>query len=487
MTFFWYDYETWGKSPHRDRIVQFGGVRTDENLEQLDEPIELKCKSGLDCPIGPGAVNVHGIMPMEAHKNGVLESEFAARIHAELSREGTCSVAYNGMRFDHEFTRVLFYRNLRDPYEWAWKNGNSYWDTMELVRAAFLLRPDALKNWPKKEDGRPSFKLEDLSVANLAPKELERSHDAVTDSIHMWKVAKLIRERTHGLWDYALRLRNKKNVQNLLNHGEPVLHVVWKVPTERHCATFLSNLGVRGRNANEAFTFDLFHDPTPLLKPYQQWTSEDKSLARDAILSFKSNQSPFLCKWSDVSMLLLSARSFNDILDRMQLKEADVRSRYDRIQEFIAQESENPFSEYIRHREAESQRRYSSRQTDPDEAIYEGFISNRDRNLMDQVLQQGPDFDWRSIQSKDPRVEPLIFRYLARNYPESLDESGKKRWNAYCRKRQLESKQQRYVTADQVFSYELRDCSEPWGNLDESKAEQLLKWQDRVREVLIRS
>ena len=59
MTFFWYDYETWGKDPHRDRIVQFAGVRTDENLEQTCDPIELKCQPELDCPIGPGAVNVH--------------------------------------------------------------------------------------------------------------------------------------------------------------------------------------------------------------------------------------------------------------------------------------------------------------------------------------------------------------------------------------------------------------------------------------------
>ena len=150
MTFFWYDYETWGKRPLCDRIVQFGGVRTDENLEQVGKPIELKCQPRLDCPVGPGAVNVHGIMPEEAEEEGVPESEFAERIHAELSRKGTCSVAYNGMSFDHEFTRVLFYRNLRDPYEWAWKDGNTYWDTLELMRAAFLLRPDALKNWPNK-------------------------------------------------------------------------------------------------------------------------------------------------------------------------------------------------------------------------------------------------------------------------------------------------------------------------------------------------
>ncbi len=484
MTFFWYDYETWGKSPHRDRIVQFGGVRTDEDLEQLGKPIELKCRPGLDCPIGPGAVNVHGIMPEEAKEGGVPESEFAERIHAELSREGTCSVAYNGMSFDHEFTRVLFYRNLRDPYEWAWKNGNTCWDTLELMRAAFLLRPDALKNWPKKENGRPSFQLEKLAEANLEEDlQQRRAHDALRDSIYMLEIAKLVRESAPELWDYALQLRMKENVKKLRERDQPILYVVGKIRTERNCSTFLSNLGVRGRNENEDFAFDLFYEPTPLLKPYQQWTLEDKSMAWRTVLSFKCNQSPFVCRWGYIDKL--TELPLKDILDRMQLNEAEVQNRHDRIQEFIARESENPFSEYIRHRKAESEHRYSFRQTDPEEAIYEGFISNRDRNLMDQALREGADFDWRSIQSKDPRVEPLIFRYLARNYPESLDDPGKKRWNAYCRKRQLESKQQRYVTADQIFSYELRDCSEPWGNLDESKAKQLLEWQEGVKKSLV--
>ncbi|MYF64199.1 MAG: exodeoxyribonuclease I, partial [Rhodothermaceae bacterium] len=68
MEFFWYDYETWGKDVRRDRIVQFGGVRTDEELVELAPRVRLVCKPGLDCPIGPGAVSVHGIMPMQAHR-----------------------------------------------------------------------------------------------------------------------------------------------------------------------------------------------------------------------------------------------------------------------------------------------------------------------------------------------------------------------------------------------------------------------------------
>ncbi len=487
MTFFWYDYETWGKNPHRDRIVQFGGLRTNEELEEIDKPIELKCQPGLDTLIGPGAVNVHGIMPMDAHKQGSPESEFAEKIHNELTREGTCNVAYNGMGFDHEFTRVLFYRNLRDPYEWAWKNGNTCWDPLELMRAAYLLQPDALKEWPKKDNARPSFRLEDLASANISKEEQETPHDATADVIHMWKIAKLVRERAPLLWEYALKLRFKEIIQDHVESHEPLFHVIGRISTNRSCSTLLSSLGTLGRDKNEVFAYDLYDDPNPLLKPYEQWTSEDKSKAWRSIRSFKCNRAPFVCRWSEVETLLSSGRTSEDILRQMDLDEEQARERHEMITKYIDGQSQNPFAQYIQQKEAKSQSYYSSSQTDPDAALYDGFIDGPDRNLMNhvlRVLQEGGSYDWSTIRSEDARVEPLIFRYLARNYPKIRDGIGKERWEAYCRKRQLQDRERREVTADQIFSYELRDCTEPQGNLNDSQAEKLLKWQDRVRERL---
>ena len=483
MEFFWYDYETWGKSPLRDRIVQFGGVRTDEDLELIDGPIQFSCQPGLDSPIGPGAVNVHGVMPMEAYRDGLPESEFAARVHEELSKAGTCSVAYNGMKFDHEFTRVLFYRNLRDPYSWAWRNDNTYWDTLDVMRATFLLRPEALQNWPKKDSGAPSFKLEDLSDANLRNDQISTHHDAVSDSTHMWLLAKMVREGARDLWEHALTLRYNRNVEEILDEAEPVLYVTGKIHTDRHCSTLISPLGFE--DMNKIYGFDLFFDPAPLLKPYGQWTPEDKKIAQESIRSMMYKKSPFVCSMGDIRKMLSPSLSFQDVLNRMQLNEDEIRVRHEKIREYFGRKSKNPLIQYIQSENVDIQAKYSSWDTDPDEAIYEGFFSSDDRHLMDTVLEQGYRFDWRTVKSNDQRIEPLIFRYIARNFPDILDEDGKKRWYAYCRDRLLKRKEKRWVTADQVFSYELRDSIEPWGNLNESQAQDLLKWQDRVREVLI--
>ena len=63
-----------------------------------------------------------------------------------------------------KMTRYTFYRNFIDPYEYSWKNGNSRWDLLDLVRACYALRPEGI-NWAYDDDGMPSFRLEKLTKA----------------------------------------------------------------------------------------------------------------------------------------------------------------------------------------------------------------------------------------------------------------------------------------------------------------------------------
>jgi len=483
MSFFWYDYETWGKSPLRDRIVQFGGLRTNDELEPIGPRLNIMCRPALDCAIGPGAVSVHGIMPMTAHKAGVSESEFATLIHEELSQAGTCSVAYNGMTFDHEFTRVLFYRNLRDPYQWQWKHGNSSWDTLELMRATFFLRPEVLSNWPKKDNGSPSFQLDALARTFLLDSELNNQHDALTDSVQMWLLAKFIREKVREIWDYGLSLRDKQAVTTIFESHEPVLHIIGRIPTQRGCSTLLSPLNYQ--DGNTIYGFDLFEDPSPLMKPYPQWSQNDKKLAYRATFPIKYTKSPFVCQWSVVRELLSSKMSDQDLLSQMKLNEIEIQQRHEMIQRLDTLHYGNPLLEYLQKKKGQSDTFFSDKTLDADEAIYDGFFSNQDMDLMTKALSQGAKFDWRSVKSSDTRVKKLIFRYIARNFPESLDDQGRQLWHQYCRFRQLQRGERRTVTPDQIFSFELRDRSEPWGNLNESHVQGLLKWQDRVRELLM--
>src|SRR5690606_40880086 len=41
---FWYDFEATGIDPRRDRPLQVAGARTNEQLEEIDEPLCIDCR-----------------------------------------------------------------------------------------------------------------------------------------------------------------------------------------------------------------------------------------------------------------------------------------------------------------------------------------------------------------------------------------------------------------------------------------------------------
>ena len=156
FSFFIYDYESFGINPASDRPAQFAGICTDADFNIIGEPVMLYCKQTNDYLPAPEAVMVTGITPQECNEKGIPEPEFAAKILAEFSQPNTCVMGYNNIRYDDEMTRYTFYRNFIDPYEYSWKNGNSRWDLLDLVRACYALRPEGI-NWAYDDDGMPSL------------------------------------------------------------------------------------------------------------------------------------------------------------------------------------------------------------------------------------------------------------------------------------------------------------------------------------------
>ncbi|PWL04552.1 exodeoxyribonuclease I, partial [Candidatus Liberibacter asiaticus] len=106
-----------------------------------------------------------GITPQKALRDGVVEAEFSRRIHQFFSVPNTCIIGYNNIRFDDYYSRNIFYRNFYDSYRWSWDNGNSRWDLLDVMRAIYAFSPDGIQ-WPSRDDGATSFKLQDLALAN---------------------------------------------------------------------------------------------------------------------------------------------------------------------------------------------------------------------------------------------------------------------------------------------------------------------------------
>ena len=190
-TLYWHDYETFGADPARDRPVQFAGIRTDQDLKPIGKPLVVYCRPAPDFLPHPQACLITGITPQQALERGLCEAEFIQRIHAELSRSYTCGVGYNSIRFDDEITRYTLYRNFYDAYGREWQHGNSRWDLIDVVRMCYALRPEGI-NWPLRDTGAPSFKLEDLTVANGIGHQ--HAHDALADVEATIALARLIKQ-----------------------------------------------------------------------------------------------------------------------------------------------------------------------------------------------------------------------------------------------------------------------------------------------------
>lgn len=266
-SYLWHDYETFGTNPRTDRPAQFAAIRTDAELNEIGEPINIMCQPALDYLPSAQACLVTGITPQQCWQQGVPEHQFAAQIHAAFSQPNTIGVGYNSIRFDDEFTRFLFWRNLIEPYGREWQNGCSRWDLLDVVRMFYALRPEGI-HWPKGTDGKVSFRLELLTQANGITHT--SAHDALSDVRATIALARLLRQANPRLFDFALALRRKDRVLEELglpttpDLARPFVHISGFYPAEQGCLTLLWPLASHPNNRNEIITWDLRFDPSQL-------------------------------------------------------------------------------------------------------------------------------------------------------------------------------------------------------------------------------
>lgn len=258
---FWYDFETTGIQAHSDRPMQVAGIRTNEALEEIGEPLNIYCRLADDILPHPMASLITGIGPEVLEQQGLFEAEFIDRLQQEMMQPQTCTAGFNNLRFDDEMTRATLYRNFYDPYAREWQGGNSRWDLIDVLRCTWALRPEGI-HWPEQE-GRVSFKLENFTAANHI--DHGQAHDALADVRATIAVARLLRERQPKLFNYLYALRRKDAVQERIRLLQPILHVSGMFAVERHCLAPVLPLAWHPTNRNALIVCDLHADITPLL------------------------------------------------------------------------------------------------------------------------------------------------------------------------------------------------------------------------------
>ncbi|MBA1202404.1 exodeoxyribonuclease I [Pseudomonas capeferrum] len=465
---FWHDYETTGINPRCDRPLQVAGVRTDLELNEIEAPISLYCHPSDDILPHPAACLVTGITPEQLASQGLSEAEFMTRIHAQLSRPGTCGAGYNTLRFDDEVTRYSLYRNFFDPYGREWQGGNSRWDLIDIVRTAYALRPDGIV-WPR-QDGRTSLRLELLSKANGI--DHGHAHEALSDVRATIALARLIRDRQPRLYDWLFQLRSKHKVMEQVRLLEPRIHVSGRFSAERSYLGVVLPLGWHPRNRNALIVCDLHLDHMPLLQESADELRRRLYTRREGLAI---GQLPVPLKLVHVNrcpvLAPLSVLRPED-QQRLQLDMSLYQTRAEQLANQQARWQEKLAVIYSGDEFSPSE--------DPEQQLYDGFLGDRDRRLSEQVRNAEPhQLGKGHWMFDDPRLSELLFRYRARNFPDTLSAEERQRWWQFC--------QERLCDPQRGAPNTLGDFDKAWhiawSGADEAQRRVLLAWQEHVREL----
>lgn len=431
-TLYWHDYETFGTDPRRDRPVQFAGIRTDEDLNIIGEPLNIMARPAPDNLPHPMSTLITGITPQQALEQGLPETEFISRILAELSQPGTCGVGYNSIRFDDEVTRNTLYRNLYDPYGREWQNSNSRWDLIDVVRACHDLRPEGL-NWPQREDAdRPSYKLDELSVANGI--EHGQAHDALADVYATLGIARLLKKHQPNLFDFFYQLRRKQEVLKYIDLKDmtPILHTSGMYGSDHGNTRMVVPIAAHPTNKNSIIVFDLGQDPSLLLdhsaktlveRLYTANEDLPDGVDRPALKQLLINKCPVIAPTSTLTGE--AAKRLNiDIMKSKQHRQTLLNQRKTIQQKLAKIFEQRPFEPV----------------EDPDLMIYAGgFFDDKDKALMQRIHDTSPEeLGTQTWSFADKRLPEMLFRYRARNYPESLSPDEQAQWLEHCRARLVE-------------------------------------------------
>jgi exodeoxyribonuclease-1 len=271
-----------------------------------------------------------------------------------------------------------------------------------------------------------TLKRERLSVANGL--EHLNAHDALSDVRATIGLARLIRDRQPRLYDYLYNLRRKQAVLEQITLLEPLVHVSGRFSAARHFLSVVLPLGWHPRNRNALIVCDLQAEPQPLLQERAETLRQRLYTRRDQLAE---GELP-------VPLKLVHVNKCPVLTPLKVLREADIqRLGLDmplcQARAAALREQRQLWS----HKLDEIYREEGfAGSDDPEQQLYDGFLGERDRRLCDEIRGLAPaELARHPSRFDDVRLEELLFRYRARNFPEALSAAEQAQWRRFCQQR----------------------------------------------------
>ncbi|WP_295998073.1 exodeoxyribonuclease I, partial [Rugamonas sp.] len=279
-----------------------------------------------------------------------------------------------------------------------------------------------------RPEGGTSFKLTDLTAANHLVHEA--AHDALSDVRATIALARLIRQKQPKLFDFCFALHKKDRVADEIGMHlapalrAPFLHVSGMFPAERGCIALVWPLATHPTNKNEILVWDCSFDPAELpaldadtirLRMFSKSADLPEGVTRLPIKSIHLNKSPMLVSNLKTLSPAMAERWGLD-LDQGRAHAAAAAALPDMMAVW----------------EEVYKRPAGEAAVDVDEDLYGGFIGNGDRRVLESLRKETPAKLATSHPAfDDARLQEILFRYRARNFPHTLSETEMEHWEQH--------------------------------------------------------
>jgi exodeoxyribonuclease-1 len=212
---------------------------------------------------------------------------------------------------------------------------------------------------------------------------------------------------------------------------KPFLHVSGMFPPERGCLAVMWPLAAHPTNRNEVIAWDLAHDPSELIdldvatlrqRIFTRSADLPEGVARLPIKSVHLNKSPMVVGNLKTLTPAMAQRWGIDMA--AALDNAERAAGLPDMSALWPQVFERPKVEGA---------------PDVDEDLYGGFVGDADRRRLVRLRALTPaELALDRGGFDDPRLAELVFRYRARNFPETLSSEDAERWEAHRAAKLLE-------------------------------------------------
>ena len=295
MSFVFWDTETTGTHTAFDQILQFGAIRTDHELREL-ERFDVRCRLLPHVVPSPKALLTNGI-DVQRLTDPALPShyEMVRAIKAKLEAwSPAIFVGHNSMRFDEHLLRQAFYQTLHPPYLTN-TNGNGRLDSLPVLQAAHFLEPGVL-TVPASEKGRPTFSLERLAPANGFIHAA--AHDAMGDTEATLYLCRLVHERAEGVWSNGVRFARKAAVLDYAQPGEVFAFVGFAYG--RAYVRVVTAIGPNPERDSDLYVCDLSHDPHHLAALNDDNLHKLLAKSPQPVRRLRANAAPCIVPYEDL-------------------------------------------------------------------------------------------------------------------------------------------------------------------------------------------